>query len=141
MRSGRQRRRGLCAVVLAAACGGGRSGEHATIDTAAFATVAPSAPLDSTLRIVVTDQPQVYVNGRAVTLAGLDSLLDALQRIDGEVWYFSQPPDPHRADLQNALVDSILGAVSRHGLALRASRRGDFGDLAGRRRRAPAGPP
>ena len=67
--------------------------------------------------------------------------MNGLQRIDGEVWYFSQPPDPRRADLHNALVDSVLGAVSRHGLPLRASRRGDFGDLAGKRRRAPAGAP
>jgi hypothetical protein len=127
----------LCAILILAACRGTRSSGGAPLDTAAFTSVAPAGPLDSTLRIVITDQPQVYANGRHVTLAALDSLLVALELIEGEVWYFRQQPDIRLAAQQNALIDSVFTAVRRHELPLKPSRVADFGDLSGKRRRAP----
>jgi hypothetical protein len=130
-------RLGLCAILLLAACRGSRSSGGAPLDTAAFTSVAPSGPLDSTLRIVITDQPRVYANGRQVSLPTLDSLLAALKLIEGEVWFFRQQPDIRLAAQQNALIDSIFTAVRRYELPLQPSRVADFGDLAGKHRRSP----
>ena len=126
----------LCAILILAACRGSRSSGSAPLDTAAFTSVAPAGPVDSTLRIVITDQPQVYANGRLVSLAGLDSLLMALKLIDGEVWFYRQEPDIRLAAQQNSLIDSVFIAVRRHELPLRPSRVADFGDLTGTRRRS-----
>lgn len=126
-----------CAILILAACRGSRSSGSAPLDTAAFTSVAPSGPSDSTLRIVITDQPQVYANGRLVSLAALDSLLVTLKLIDGEVWFYRQQPDIRLAEQQNSLIDSVFAAVRRHALPLRPSRVGDFGDLAGKRRLSP----
>lgn len=127
----------LYAILILVACRGSRSSGNASLDTAAFATIAPAGPVDSTLRIVVTDQPQVYANGTPVSLAALDSLLVALKLIDGEVWFYRQEPDIRLAAQQNALIDSVFSAVRRRELPLRPSRVADFGDLTGKRRRAP----
>jgi len=126
----------LCTILILAACRGSRSSYSAPLDTAAFTSVAPAGPVDSTLRIVVTDQPQVYANGRLVSLAGLDSLLVALKLIDGEVWFYRQVPDIRLAAQQNSLIDSVFTAVRRRELPLRPSRVADFGDLTGTRRRS-----
>lgn len=127
----------LCAILVFAACRGSRSSGSTPLDTAAFTSVAPTGPVDSTLRIVVTDQPQVYANGKPVSLAALDSLLVALKLIDGEVWFFRQQPDIRLAARQDSLIDSVFTAVRRHELPLRPSRVADFGDLTGKRRRSP----
>jgi hypothetical protein len=127
----------LCAILLLATCRGSRSSGSAPLDTAAFTSDAPAGPLDSTLRIVITDQPQVYANGRPVSLVALDSLLGALKLIDGEVWFYRQQPDIHLAAQQNSLIDSVFTAVRRHELPLTPSRVADFGDLSGKRRRSP----
>jgi hypothetical protein len=128
------------AVLILAACRGSRSSGSAPVDTAAFTSVAPSGPVDSTLRIVITDQPQVYANGGLVSLTALDSLLVALKQIDGEVWFYRQQPDIRLAAQQNSLIDSVFTAIRRHELPLRSSRVADFGDLTGKRRRSPEGP-
>lgn len=126
----------LCAILILAACRGSRSSGSAPLDTAAFTSVAPAGPVDSTLRIVVTDQPQVFADGKPVSLAALDSLLVALKLIDGEVWFFRQQPDIRLAARQDSLIDSVFTAVRRHELPLRPSRVADFGDLTGTRRRS-----
>ncbi|HEY6108949.1 MAG TPA: hypothetical protein VIV56_08605 [Gemmatimonadales bacterium] len=126
----------LCAILILAACRGSRSSGSAPLDTAAFTSVAPAGPADSTLRIVVTDQPQVFADGKPVSLAALDSLLVALKLIDGEVWFFRQQPDIRLAARQDSLIDSVFTAVRRHELPLRPSRVADFGDLTGTRRRS-----
>ena len=124
----------LCAILILAACRGSRSSGSAPLDTAAFTSAAPAGPVDSTLRIVVTDQPQVFANGKPVSLAALDSLLVALKLIDGEVWFFRQQTDIRLAARQDSLIDSVFAAVRRHELPLRPSRVADFGDLTGKRR-------
>lgn len=121
----------LCFV----ACRGSRSDGGALVDSAGFASLTPSTPVDSTLRIIISDQPQVYANGSLVSLARLDSMLATLKAIDGVVWYYRQPIDLHLAAQQDSLVDSVLSAVHRLGLELWPSRTADFGDLAGKRRR------
>lgn len=126
----------LCAILILAACRGSRSSGSAPLDTAAFTSVAPAGPVDSTLRIVVTDQPQVFADGKPVSLAALDSLLVALKLLDGEVWFFRQQPDIRLAARQDSLIDSVFTAVRRHELPLRPSRVADFGDLTGTRRRS-----
>lgn len=128
---------GLCTILILAACRGSRSGSETPLDTTRFTSLAPSAPLDSTLRVVVTDEPQVYANGKVVTLPALDSMLAALKLIEGEVWFFQQRSDIHLAAQQNSLIDSVLAAVQRHQLALRSSHMADFGDLVGKPRRSP----
>lgn len=132
----------LMAILVLAACRGRRSDGGASVDTAGFVSLAPPAPLDSTLRIIVTDQPQVYVDGRLVSLTALDSMLAALELIDGVVWFYQQPAEIHLAARQDSLVDSVLTAVHRHELAIWPSRSADFGDLVGKRRRpSPPGAP
>lgn len=124
-----------CFVILVlAACRGKPSGGDAQIDTTRFASLAPAAPLDSTLRVVVTEEPQVYANGHPVTLAALDTMLAALKRIEGDVWFFRPQPDIRLAARQNALIDSVFALVRQHELVLRPSRAADFGDLIGKRR-------
>jgi hypothetical protein len=111
------------------------------VDTAGFVSLAPSAPLDSTLRIIITDQSQVYVDGRLVSLTALDSMLAALKHIEGVVWFYQQPAEIHLAARQDSLVDSVLTAVHRHELVIWPSRSADFGDLVGRRRPSAPGAP
>ena len=97
--------------------------------------LSPTTPVDSTLRIVITDQPAVYANARPVSFGVLDSLLTALKAIDGEVWYYRQPIDISRSAQQDSLIDSVLALVRRHVLVFRPSSVADFGDLAGKPRR------
>ena len=119
------------------ACGDGKPQVHATTDTTGFvSSLAPSAPTDSTLRIVITNDATVYVGSRAVSIARLDTLLGALKATNGEVWYYRQPRAPGLTAAQDSLVDSVLSAIQRHELAVRISRRPDFSDQAGKRRRS-----
>lgn len=126
----------LVAILTPAACRGTRSNSGAPLDTTSFVALSPSAPLDSTIRIVITDQPQVYANGHLVTFATLDSMLAALKAIDGEVWFYRQPSDIHLAAQQDSLLDSVMAAVRRHDLPFTPSRMADFGDLAAKRHHA-----
>lgn len=125
---------GCFVILVLAACRGNRSGGDGPLDTTRFASLTPAAPLDSTLRIVVTEEPQVYANGHPVTLAALDTMLAALKRIEGDVWFFRPQPDIRLAAQQNVLIDSVFAVVRRHELVLRPSRVADFGDLTGKRR-------
>jgi len=117
-------------VILAlVGCGGGTSADR------------PTAEVRSALRIVVTSDAQLYADGRAVTLASLDSLLTALKTANGEVWYYREPRDPDLSGEQDSLVNSILTAFTRQELSVRVSRRPDFSDQTGKRRRSGADRP
>jgi hypothetical protein len=89
----------------------------------------PSGPKDATLRLTITNDPKLYVDGHAVTSHDLDSLLTAIRADTGEVWLFREESDPHLAGQQDSLVDSVLGTITRHDLTVRLSRRPDFSDL------------
>ncbi|MGH9896769.1 MAG: hypothetical protein ACREA0_33170 [bacterium] len=117
---------GMLALV---ACSGGTS------------TDRPAAEVPSALRIVITSDAKLYADGQAVTLTTLDSLLTALKAANGEVWYYREPRDPILTAQQDSLVNSILAAITRHELSVRVSRRPDFSDQGGKRRRPGPGRP
>lgn len=133
---------GLLVLLTLAACGGGKPAGRSSVDTMmVYGSAPPPAAADSTLRIIVTNDPRVYANGRGVTLTGLDSLLTAVKGISGEVWFYREMADPAVAAQQDSLVDSVLGAIARLGLPLVVSRKPDFSDQAGKhRQRPPLGP-
>jgi hypothetical protein len=129
---------GLLVLCILSACGGGKSAGRPSADTTTMvSSTPPAAALDSTLRIIVTNDPRVYADGRAVTPLGLDSLLTTLRGINGEVWFYRETADPAVAARQDSLVDAVLAAITRLGLPLVVSRKPDFSDQVGKHRQRP----
>ncbi len=109
-------------ILILCACGGG-AGDRAMVDTTA-------APLNPTIRLVITSDLAVYADGHATSLIGLDSQFTTLKGANGEVWLYREARDPRTSAQQDSLVDSVLMAITRHALPFRLSSRPDFSDQA-----------
>jgi len=122
----------LVLVLSLGSCGRRDSGGGSRVDTSSvFRRLPTPAASARILRIRITRDAKVYADGRAVTLAVLDSLLAALQVFKGGVWYYQEASPRHPAAKQDSVITSVLDALIRHQLPIRLSTKPDFSDSAG----------
>ena len=111
--------------------------DHTTgVDTALVYVQAPAAPRGPIrLRLTITAECRILVDGHAVTTAGLDSALTVAQAAHGGVWIYQAAVDSSERSRADSVRESLTARVLNHDLAIWIAYRPDFSDLQEKLRR------
>jgi len=101
------------------ACGRGDSSAQETVDTAMVFVASPSTTGPGpSLAIVVTQDARLYVDGRPVPVARLESTFAALKLKNGRVSYSRAAPDQRPTRQQASVIKAIADEAATNRLPI-----------------------
>jgi hypothetical protein len=88
----------------------------------------PALAAETVAKVSVLSSGKVLLNGKATTLAALDTALSALAASKGVVWYYREAAD---AAEPPAAATQVIELVIKHRLPISMSTKPDFSDAVG----------